>query len=199
MAKLGSRPVTITGSESSFNPAQNRTQDVPPVSQLRTFGHNLEEPRTPDVMRFSEDFDLEQMQRELAPFIHSAKKLKQVNEGTAPRILEECADGLSRISFYHAKAKAKANLDRAHRKHVEAKVLLEDFPIWAKTQEGKPTEKIREAFLNQNNLVLEAKKREYESDALYEFLCNVKMLFTMSMSSAKAIAYGNRDSYNVGG
>lgn len=148
----------------------------------------------------AENIDIDTMSKELGPFVSQVKRLTDVNEGTAPLILENCADGLSRVALYRAKAATKANMARTERKNIEAKVSLEEFPKWVKQNpDNKNTDKTRELFVNQHELVIHAKKMESEAVGLLSFLDSLHQLFVMSLSSAKAIAYSSRNSDFVSG
>lgn len=192
---------------------QNSLQERPPLTQPGDdvpFGSPNEIPtpsapeqpvaETSSGVFVTGSMDLDKMQRDLAPYIAQAHKLIDVREHTAPQILGTLSEGLAKTSIYMAKAKVRANMTRAERKHVTSRVIINEFPVWIKNIEGgKATDKMREMFSDQHSLVLRAKQEEADAEAIYEFLLNIKMLLTMSLSSAKAIAYGHKDSFSVGG
>lgn len=185
-------------------PVSVRCPDVPFGSSIVPDGlvsrsSNLTPDNDTHLVDFSGSLDLETMQKTLAPYVQAAHQLSDVNEYTAPKLLSTLSKGLGQVLHYQATVKVKANMSAANRKNIEARVAINEFSHWAKETGGKQTDETRKLFIAQHALVLSAKKEEYEFDALYEFLSGVRQLFIMSLSSAKAIAYNNRDSYNVGG
>ncbi len=147
----------------------------------------------------SETINIDTMSEELAPYITAAKQISKANEGTSPKILECCADGMSKISLYKAKAITNYNLTKAKRKEVESRVIINDFVNWCASTGNKSTDKMREIFCNQHKDVLLAKKNEAEAEGLLNFLESCYQLFVMSLSAVKAVTYGYKASDSTSG
>jgi len=142
----------------------------------------------------SQVINIDTMSREIAPYIAVAKKISNASEGTSPLMIEQCADGISKISLYRAKVITNYNLAKAKRKEVEARVSINEFPAWCLEKNQKNTDKMREYYCNQHRDVLKAKKNEAETEGLLSFLDSCYQLFIMSMSSIKSITYSYRSS-----
>lgn len=139
----------------------------------------------------------------LNTFLAVAANIQEAqNPAEAALILSRLSKGLAECGSLLAAASFHMNQARAARKKAEAVVALEEFPRHvaqskARGVEVKSTDKMAEHFVNQHTMVLEAKEREAFFEALYEKLSINRNVLQMAISSAKAIAFGYRDSSSM--
>lgn len=130
----------------------------------------------------------------LAPHIAVAERIHEANEFTAQKILSSLSFGLRKSGEFLAVAMYNYSQAYTARKRAEALALLDDFPAWAKSQDIKPTESIRSAFVDAHPSVLEAREKENRFEAFKEQLSVLKQQFTMAIASVRSSVYSYKDS-----
>lgn len=141
----------------------------------------------------------------LNPYLACAAEIQEAqNPAQAAIILARLSKGLAECGGLLAAASFHMNQARAARKKSEAIVALDLFPshvaeLKRRGVEMKTTDKTMDHFVNQHDMVLEAKMREAFFEALYEKLSINRNVLTMAISSAKAIAFGHRDGNSMTG
>lgn len=155
---------------------------------------------TPDESPVSDIIDIQNHElvsnhiKELAPYLAIAENIKEVNQFTAPQLLGKLSVGLRKAGDLLATAKYLYKKARADRKRVEAVVALDLFPEYAKQNDVKSTDAMRAYYVNQHKDVLAAIDREAFFEAVQEQLHTIKTELFMSITTARSIVYGFKDS-----
>lgn len=137
---------------------------------------------------------------ELAPYMAVAQNISRATELTAPNMLADLTCGLMKTGTFLGAAKQSYTKAHTTRKQMEAIARLDKFPKYCQENNiGKPTADIRDAFVDQDSIVIAAADQEAYCEAVVEQLSCIKMAMIMAISAIKAIVYNHKDSDFVSG
>jgi hypothetical protein len=141
---------------------------------------------------------------ELQPYLFLVENPQNINEISAPQILAQLSYGFRKSGEYLALAQYQWASAKNERKSAEAVAGLDGVRTYAVNQKNrgidvKITEDVRKHYINIDPAVKAASDKEALFEAMLEQLRTIKMEFLMAISTAKAIAYGRRDSDMMSG
>lgn len=136
--------------------------------------------------------------KELQKILILVENAQDITHFTAPKMLAQLSYGFRKAGEYAALAMFEYKEARADRKAAEAIAFLDNFREYVKNEKVagndiKVTDEGKKHYVNIDQEVRAASRKEALYEAMAEQVRTIKMEFLMAMSTVKSIAYGYKD------